>query len=87
MPHLDAGVLESDPDGMAFLRDVIGDGQAKSWPVPTPRHWRSYSPKRSRCQRRSKTPDDVVAPEERLASRSSISFNQSLGRVSRTIGS
>ncbi len=36
MPHLDATALESDPEGMAFLRDVIGSRQpTKSWPVPT----------------------------------------------------
>jgi hypothetical protein len=38
MPHLDANALESDPKGMAFLRDVIADRKlAKSWPVRRPR--------------------------------------------------
>ena len=26
MPHLDANALNSDPDGLAFLRDVLGNG-------------------------------------------------------------
>jgi hypothetical protein len=34
MPHLDANALESDPEGIAFLRDVIGNRQEKSWPAP-----------------------------------------------------
>ena len=38
MPHLDANALESDPEGMAFLRGVMGDRQpARSWPVRTPK--------------------------------------------------
>ena len=33
MPHLDANALESDPEGTAFLRDVIGKppSPAGSW--------------------------------------------------------
>ena len=33
MPHLDASALESDPECMAFLREVIGKrpGQQGSW--------------------------------------------------------
>ena len=33
MPHLDANALESDPKGMDFLRDVIGNPSARtgSW--------------------------------------------------------
>ena len=33
MPHLDANALENDPNGMAFLRDVLGkpSGRAGSW--------------------------------------------------------
>jgi hypothetical protein len=33
MPHLDANALESDPKGMDFLRDVMGNPSARtgSW--------------------------------------------------------
>lgn len=26
MPHLDANVLTTDPEGLSFLRDVLGNG-------------------------------------------------------------
>ena len=33
MPHLDANALESDPEGLAFLRDVLGTHSTRtgSW--------------------------------------------------------
>jgi len=36
MPHLDANALENDPEGMAFLRDVLGkrSAQGGSWSGP-----------------------------------------------------
>ena len=33
MPHLDANALNVDPDGLAFLRDVLGNG-ASDLPGP-----------------------------------------------------
>ena len=35
MPHLDANALESDPEGMAFLRDVLGKPRSLSGTATT----------------------------------------------------
>ena len=32
MPHLDARALQNDPEGLAFLRDVLGTGSARPRP-------------------------------------------------------